>query len=115
VPRWYPLYSNKLLRTHRCKRAEANRFAGDVLRAEAFAQAVPQATTRRRVTLYLAWPPKERRCDYDAPLKVGLDGLVLSGLLLDDGPRGMPCGALVEFVDGAKDVWGFAVRMEDCK
>jgi hypothetical protein len=96
---WRPASLNELLRggpwgAHRLKRRDREYV---VLFANL--ARVPRATAKRRVSLRIVLPPKQRRWDEDALWKSLLDACVLAGLLKDDDPKWCELGG-VDYVRG---------------
>jgi hypothetical protein len=94
-----PASLNELLRggpwgAHRLKRRDREYVALFANLAR-----VPRATAKRRVSLRIVLPPKQRRWDCDAMWKSLCDACVYAGLLKDDGPSWCQLGE-VEYVRG---------------
>jgi hypothetical protein len=92
---WRPASLNELLRggpwgAHRLKKRDREYVALFANLAR-----VPRATVRRRVSLRIVLPPKQRRWDGDALWKSLLDACVRAGLLKDDGPKWCELGEIV--------------------
>jgi hypothetical protein len=99
VDGWRPASLNELLRggpwgAHRLKRRDREYV---VLFANL--ARVPRAAAKRRVSLRITLPPKQRRWDGDALWKSLLDACVRAGLLKDDGPKWCELGG-VDYVRG---------------
>jgi hypothetical protein len=99
VDGWRPASLNELLKggpwgAHRLKRRDREYV---VLFANL--ARVPRATAKRRVSLRITLPPKQRRWDGDALWKSLLDACVHAGLLKDDGPKWCELGG-VDYVRG---------------
>ena len=89
VPNWMPTPLNEFLRMHWSRRRKALAEAADFFALYAKLAGVPPATTPRRVTFTFRTTGGRgaKAGDQDARYKVGLDGLVRAGLLVDDDDR----------------------------
>lgn len=96
------------MREHRLKK-EAIRL----LTVTAQCHGIPAAQGKRSVKIVMhGWAGKRRLPDIDAPLKLGLDCLVRSGLLTDDGPGGLAGMPVVEYVRSSAKLT--VITLEDC-
>lgn len=85
LPNYLPPTLNTLLRKHWSKRHKATNEAATMCVLEARNQNVPVATVKRKVS-FIFRQSKGKLADHDARLKVALDMLVGSRLLVDDSP-----------------------------
>ena len=85
VLNWLPCTANQLLA--RIQYARTRLKGGDQELVWYASRAVPEATTRRRVSVTFVYPPKQRMRDVDSMQKSLLDALVATGCLLDDHPK----------------------------
>jgi Holliday junction resolvase RusA-like endonuclease len=81
---WLPLGTNAMIRTPRAKWFKRHKEARARVVAEAMRQRLAPATTARRVTIEVDWPPGARRHDVDAFAKCVLDALQAAKLLVSD-------------------------------
>jgi hypothetical protein len=96
---WRPASLNELLKggpwgAHRLKRRDREYM---VLFANL--ARVPRATAKRRVSLRIVLPPKQRRFDIDAFQKSTLDACTHAGLVKDDNPKYADWGG-VDYIRG---------------
>lgn len=85
IPGCHPPRLNQLMHCHWA--VKNKRKKAWTLALGTFAQGVPTATTKRRVTLVITLAPKQRSPDVDAFWKSVLDSCVALGLLVDDNPK----------------------------
>ncbi len=96
ITRWRPTLLNEMkghwARGHRLKSADA-----EIVAAHAKEQAIPIATSKRRVSLRFYLGKGQRKWDPDAPWKSCLDALKRCQLLVNDSPAWSEMGP-VEFI-----------------
>ncbi len=112
IPRWKPVALNSLMYKHyfvasRLKKEDMKLIAGYWKYS-----GLPDATTRRRVSLLIRLKPRGRRTDPDALWKVLLDGLVLCGALVEDNDKWCELGT-VEYERGTAADWSTSIILED--
>jgi Holliday junction resolvase RusA-like endonuclease len=84
IPDYHPTRLNDLLNCHWAAAAKKKRVDRDVISLYARMQEIPQAETKRRVSMMLTLAPRQRAGDNDAFWKTTLDALVKCGLIRDD-------------------------------
>lgn len=109
IPDWRPTPLNRLLR-HWATAAHLKRVDREMVMGYAIQAGIPKATTRRRVRLVVTLPKGRKAFDPDAPWKGVLDGLVHTGLLVDDSAKWVEL-APVEFRKG--DRLETTIELED--
>jgi hypothetical protein len=99
IPWWRPAALNELLKGGPWGAAWLKK--NDLSHVCVFAHwhHVPRATGKRRISLKIVLPPKQRRWDIDALQKSTLDACVTAGMLKDDGPKWAEWGG-VEYTRG---------------
>lgn len=96
---WAPTPLNRLLGNHHAA-ARLKKLDREYVILHARLARVSRATGRRRVSLRITLPPRQRRWDPDALWKSSLDALVHANMLRDDCPKWCELGQ-VEYVRGA--------------
>jgi hypothetical protein len=91
IPGWAPAALNQL-QGHWGTKCRLKKLDADTIATAAMAYGVPPATGKRRVSLTIIYPPKQRRHDKDAFWKSMLDALTRCGALKDDGPKWVEFG-----------------------
>ena len=112
ISKWRPHLLNQSVGRHWSVKARHKRQDRAVVGTYAKLSGIPIATMKRRVRLTFVQSGRQRRFDFDAPLKSLFDALVCCGLLVDDGPDWCEFGG-VEFVTGTREDWGTRVVLED--
>lgn len=110
IPNWKPTSLNKLMRMHWGQRSKI--IKGDKELIAHYSKDMPKATTKRRVSLHIVLGKGSRQIDHDNLLKSLVDGLVSSGMLLDDRPDCMAIGDIAysrgerdETIITLEDLW----------
>ena len=102
IPNWLPPRANEWCYRHWNFKRGLTDDAEKFVRIYAAEQNIPRAKGRRRVSLLLTLGKGRRQADRDAYDKILLDVLVRTGLLLDDGDKGMAGRMEVEFERGTE-------------
>lgn len=110
---WQPATLNSLLsgRTWH-KAARLKKHDRELVTVLARNHRIPQATTRRRVSLVVTMAKGQRRPDEDAYWKSLLDALVAAKLLVDDSPKWCKLGGVV-FLRGKDEAIGTQIVLDD--
>lgn len=87
IPDWRPTTINTLLGMHWNKRRKAKRADEAMIYYHVRGTDIPAATTKRRVSMVMAYFGRQKERDGDACWKTVLDGLVKADMLIDDNPR----------------------------
>lgn len=94
IPRWHPTLLNKLLQLHWAERARRKKVDYQMVGTYAVVQHVLPATGKRRVSAHLTLSGRGRSPDADGVLKVLLDALVASRMLVDDSDKWCELGSV---------------------
>ncbi len=86
LPGFVPASLNKIMRGHWSNGYRLKKHDADVILRAVRAYGVPNATGRRRVSLLIVLPPRQRAFDGDNVLKSTLDALTHAGALRNDSP-----------------------------
>ena len=112
IPGWRPATLNELLSGHWRKAARLKKQDAEIIAAACWMARLPKAAGKRRVSLRLTLPPRQRRWDKDALWKSLLDGLVKAGALVNDSPNWCEPGEVV-YQRGDRLVT--EIILEDCQ
>ncbi len=99
ISAWRPASLNELLRGGPWGAARLKRLDREHVFLYSRLARVPHAVGKRRVSLRITLPPKQRRWDIDALWKSLLDALVKASMLRDDNPKWCEMGG-VEYTRG---------------
>ena len=94
ITNWTPIRLNLWEGRHWRVKHRLKKMQAEVLGTYSALASIPAAEGKRRVSLILTMAPRQRRPDPDAFWKGMLDGLVLCGLLVDDGPKWCELGSV---------------------
>lgn len=98
IPHWRPAALNELMRG-RWQAARLKARDRDVVAYWTWGRAIPRVTGKRRVSLRIMIPKRQRRWDIDAFQKSLLDALVHARVIIDDHPDDCEWGG-VEYTRG---------------
>lgn len=97
IPRWRPATINELFHTgNHFSAARKKRIDRDIVAHYARAAGIPQAATKRRVSLEVTLAGRMKQVDPDSMWKSCLDALVACRMLVDDCPDHVELGPVVQ-------------------
>lgn len=112
IPDWHPARLNQWDGQHWAKRAKLKKADREFIAVYAHQQEIPKAASKRRVSLVLTLGKRQRGGDPDSYWKSVLDGLVHSGLLVDDSKEWVELGT-VDYARGLHGVRQTEIVLED--
>lgn len=107
---WLPTNLNALMGMHYHARNRQKKLDTDIIAAEAFAQQIPRATGKRRVSITVRQKKGVKCADVDAYFKVLLDALVRCQAIVDDSGEWCEIGSVKYEVSERK---GLVIELED--
>ena len=112
IDNWHPPLFNKVRGKHWSVEHKMKVALAELIGWYAAVEGIPKADHRRRVALRLAGWPQGRLPDRDAFDKMLLDALVITGQLVDDGPKWLEGRVDVELTRAEKK--STVIILEDC-
>jgi hypothetical protein len=96
IPGWKPVGLNELMRLHWASRRRRLNYDASMVSTYAHMAKVPRAQGRRRVSVRFVLAGRDRVRDEDNTCKGLYDSLVRCGALVDDSPRRLERGPVVQ-------------------
>lgn len=110
IPNWRPAPLNQLLRGH-WKAHKLKKNDRELVHFYALQYDIPKAKGRRRVSLQITYCGRQKEYDSDNAWKSVLDALVRCGQLIDDNPKHVVIGPVIQTRGKTTST---TITLEDC-
>lgn len=112
---WRPHALNELMKAYHMRAAQMKRLDRDhvIVFASMLAKRIPPPTSKRRISLRITLPPRQRRWDIDAFQKSTLDACKHATLIRDDNENWAEWGGVTYVRNPAADTCSTVVIVEE--